>query len=654
MTAAPLSVLAPARRVPAPGGGAGARAGPHRLAQALLDHDLVPPAALMRAMALESRGGARLGAILLAHGAIDEDRLVAGSAVEWGAGRADLEAHPPDPRLVDRLGAGRCIALGVLPWRRAGGAVVVATSRPAAFAGLRPELEAALGPVAMALATDAALQAALQAVRGTRLCHRAETRTPPEQSCRAGVLPRLRAWVLGALGLVLVGAVLAPLATLAAVTGWAVLMLVLATGLKAAALVAALRGRAEARGTGFGPGPPVAIRMPVVSILVPLHAEGAIVARLLRRLDRLAWPRELLDVIVIVEADDPGTRAALAATGLPPWMRVVAVPAGSLRTKPRAMNYALDFCRGSIIGIYDAEDAPEPDQIHRVVRAFHARGSEVACLQGMLDYYNARQNWLARCFAVEYAAWFRVLLPGLARLGLVVPLGGTTVFFRRAALEAVGGWDAHNVTEDADLGVRLARAGYRTELIETVTGEEATCRPLPWIRQRSRWIKGYAITYASHMRAPGRLWRDLGPWRFFGFQVLFLSTLTQALLAPVLWSFWLLLAGLGHPLTGPLGAAGLVALVVLFLLAEALNIGIGLVAVSQRPEHRWLRPTVPTLHAYHPLASLAALKALWEVILRPVYWDKTAHGRFDAGAPAPIFFAGAHRPGATPHRPARA
>ena len=145
----------------------------------------------------------------------------------------------------------------------------------------------------------------------------------------------------------------------------------------------------------------------------------------------------------------------------------------------------------------------------------------------MLDFYNTGANWLARCFAVEYATWFRLILPGLARLGLVVPLGGTTLFFRRDALERLGAWDAHNVTEDADLGLRLARHGYRTELIATVTGEEANCRTWPWVRQRSRWLKGYAMTWAAHMRAPVALWRDLGTRRFVGVQVLFLGTLVQ-------------------------------------------------------------------------------------------------------------------------------
>jgi glycosyltransferase XagB len=366
----------------------------------------------------------------------------------------------------------------------------------------------------------------------------------------------------------------------------------------------------------------------VVTMLVPLFREGDIAPRLVQRLCALSYPRELLDILLVVEEADLLTRRALDRATLPRWMRVITVPDGPLRTKPRALNYAMNFARGSIIGVWDAEDAPEPDQIHRVVRRFAERGPDLACVQGVLDYYNPRTNWLSRCFTIEYAAWFRIVLPGIERLGLAVPLGGTTLFFRREAIDRLGGWDAYNVTEDADLGIRLARMGYRTELLATVTQEEANCRVLPWIRQRSRWLKGYAMTWAVHMRDPIRLWRDLGAWRFLGVQVLFLGTLSQFALAPLLWSFWLFFLGFGHPLAEamPLWAFG--AMAMLFLVSEVVNLSVMFVAVSGH-RHRFLRVWVPFMHAYFPLAALATYKGLWELATRPFYWDKTAHGLFD-------------------------
>ncbi|MBD3766133.1 MAG: glycosyltransferase [Rhodobacterales bacterium] len=380
-------------------------------------------------------------------------------------------------------------------------------------------------------------------------------------------------------------------------------------------------------------------RPPVVSVLVALYRESGIAARLVRRLGRLDWPRDRLDILLVVEDDDRATRAALDRPDLPDWMRVLVVPPGTLKTKPRALNYALDFCRGSIVGIYDAEDAPEPDQIRKVVARFHARPRAVACLQGVLAFYNPRTNRLSRCFTVDYAAWFQVMLPGLDRMGLPVPLGGTTVFFRREVLEEVGAWDAHNVTEDADLGVRLARRGYRTELIDSVTFEEANCHVIPWIRQRSRWLKGYMMTWAVHMRAPVLLWRQLGPRGFLGFQALFLGTIAQLLLAPLILSCWVAGLGAGHPLALVLPAWGMGLLVGTCLLAEAVTLfvnGLGL----RRSGQPVGMGTLPLMHVYGPLAALAAWRGLWDLARRPFHWDKTAHGLHQP-RPAPAARAGA-------------
>lgn len=602
------------------------------LGQILLEAGAVDPGDLLKAVAMRGREDARLGDILLAHGWVREADLTAALSAQWGAEAVDLERHPPDPRLIDALGPERCLREGILPWRRAGGATVIATARPEDFAWIRATLPEGFGPVVMALAGETALHAALLATRQTALIRRAETRVPLAESCRARNDEALnRRIVAGAVALAAL-LLLAPSAVMTALFSWAVLALALGTALRLAAFAAVLRAE-ERKPVFLRSGAPA--RLPVVSVMVPLFGERDIAGRLVGRLGRLRYPRELLDILLVVEEEDAATRAALASASLPAWMRVVTVPAGPIRTKPRALNFALDFCRGAIVGVYDAEDAPEPDQIHKVVRRFRDAGPEVACLQGILDYYNPRTNWLARCFTIEYAAWFRVVLPGLARLGLVVPLGGTTLFFRRAALEALGGWDAHNVTEDADLGLRLARHGYRTELVPTVTGEEANCRPLPWIRQRSRWLKGYAMTWAVHMRAPRLLWRQLGAWRFLGVQVLFLGTLSQFVLAPLLWSFWIVAFGLWHPVAALLPPAGPGLLFALFLVSEAASIGIGLWAVRGR-SHRHLLKWVPSLHLYFPLAALAAWKALHELVARPFFWDKTAHGLFDDQAAAAL------------------
>ncbi|WP_417243137.1 glycosyltransferase family 2 protein [Celeribacter sp.] len=594
--------------------------------QILIDMGALSAKDVERAAAVRQRENTRIGDILLARGMVDETTLYKAIGMQYQSIVADFLQTPPDVRLIDKIGADECLKYGVLPWRRAGGATIIASCRPEKFNTLRARLTEIYGPVRLAITSETALHEALLRSRQRVLADAAETRVAASESCREIDIKRLTR-LLSLIGVVaLVFIAFYPDTAFIALTAWAVLTLVVNSGLKIAAAFVQARDAGRPKAVVARRRKPATL--PIVSVMVPLFREREITARLVKRLSRIDYPHELLDVCLVVEEDDQVTQAAVATADLPRWMRQIIVPRGQVKTKPRALNFALDFCRGSIIGIWDAEDAPEPRQLHKVVRHFENAAPDVACVQGVLDFYNARTNWLSRCFTVEYASWFRVVLPGYEKMGLVVPLGGTTLFFRRDAIEELGGWDAHNVTEDADLGLRLARHGYRTELISTVTEEEANCRTWPWIKQRSRWLKGYAMTWAVHMRSPRKLWRDLGPWRFFGVQALFLGTISQFVLAPFLWSFWAIVLGLPHPLRDALPREAFVALGALFLLSEVATVTVGLVATST-PKHKWLWPWVPTLHLYYPLATLAAAKGLWEIVTRPYYWDKTTHGVSD-------------------------
>ena len=610
------------------------------LGQILIEDGAVDPRDLLKAVVMRHRQQARLGEILLANGWVREEALTRALSRQWRSSMLDLAVLPPDPRLVDAMGAQFCLTQGLVPWRRVGGVTFIATARPEEFEALRDRLPASFGAVRMLLCSETAAREAILGLRRTTLIRQAETRVPAAESCRTRNERRFGRLVLGLGALAALGLALVPLAVISLLTGWAVLTLLASATLKLLSFQAILRQdrqdrlTATAMAQGRIPRPEMAGPLPMISVMVPLFAEANVADKLIGRLSRLDYPRELMDILLVVEETDRVTCEALETARLPHWMRMVKVPDGPIRTKPRALNYALNFCRGTIIGVWDAEDRPEPDQLHKVARGFHFAPPDVVCLQGVLDYYNPRTNWLARAFTIEYASWFRGTLAGAAALDLVVPLGGTTLFFRRDKLEEVGAWDAWNVTEDADLGVRLTRRGYRTRMLDTVTHEEANCRLVPWVKQRSRWLKGFAMTWGVHMRDPLALWRDLGARRFLGLQVQLFASLSQYLLAPVLWSFWLLSLGLPHPmrgvLSGMLGGNAIAILFTLFVLSEVLNIAIGLWAVRGR-QHRHLMLWVPTLHLYFPLGCLAAWKAIYEVVAKPFYWDKTQHGIFEAG-----------------------
>ncbi|NUH66148.1 glycosyltransferase [Sulfitobacter sp. S0837] len=593
----------------------------------LVNSGAISPKDLLHGLALQRRIDVPLGEILAAEGLISRADILHALAHQYQAQPVDLCKDPPDPRLRHRLPVALCLEFGAVPWLEIGDRLLVVTGQPAQFDRLCACMGSAGKRFLPVIAEPQQVQDHITALYGQELAHKAATRVPMVESCRGWAANPLRRqiWAVALCSVILASVFLAPTVALSAALLWATLTLAMTTGLKAAALASTLlKPRAPTTPPRV---PPSDFRLPRVSVMVPLYKEQEIASALISRLSRLTYPKSLLQVVLVLEAGDEVTRETLNRTALPSWISLIEVPeAGQLRTKPRALNYALDFCKGSIIGVWDAEDAPEPDQIEQIATRFHQAPDNVACLQGVLDYYNSRSNWMSRCFAIEYASWWRVLLPGVARLGLVVPLGGTTLFFRREILERLGGWDAHNVTEDADLGLRLARHGYVTEILPTVTYEEANCRPWPWVRQRSRWLKGFLTTWSVHMRAPRRLMKDLGMVRFLGVQTLFLATFSQFALAPLLWSLWLTFVGLSHPAAELLGPAVMTGVIGLFILSQLLNLSLSAFAVSDR-RHRHLLPYVLTLPFYFALGALAALKALYEFASSPFYWDKTAHGQ---------------------------
>ncbi len=543
---------------------------------------------------------------------------------------ADLLQTPPSAELSTLKPMEFWLRHNVIPWLRIGPFLFVATARPDRFPAVSAEMASYDLTIVPVVAAADQIDRSIAQIFSNQLAQNAEARVTEDQSCRTWTAwSRTRSASIVALALL--AFVSFPLTGMAVLATAAVVSLLLFMIMRFSGLLAfayqALRPQPA-------PSSPVtALRQPCVSIMVPLYKEREIAGALIRRLQRLTYPKALLDVILVLEEKDDVTRETLSKVDLPSWIRTIEVPElNGLTTKPRAMNYALDFCRGDILGVWDAEDAPQPDQIERVVDHFTQAAPEVVCLQGALDYYNPRTNWRSRCFTIEYNSWFRVILPGIARLGFAVPLGGTTFFFRRDKLLELGGWDAHNVTEDADLGVRLCRAGYRTEIVNTTTFEEANFRAWPWVKQRSRWLKGFMVTYLVHMRAPFRLLWDLGPLKFIGIQAFFMGTVGQFLLAPVLWMFWLTTLGLSNPFLLVIPMQTFKTLIWLFLAAEALNFIIGVIAVWAK-ERRFLLPWVPTMILYFPLGVVAAYKALWELAAKPFFWDKTQHGQASEDLP---------------------
>lgn len=365
---------------------------------------------------------------------------------------------------------------------------------------------------------------------------------------------------------------------------------------------------------------------PVISLLVPLYKEPEMASTLIRNLKRIEYNTDKLDIKLVVEADDCVTISAIATCNLPDHFDVIYVPPNRIRTKPKAMNYALPFCKGEIIGIYDAEDRPDPTQLRRVAEALALADKKTACVQCELAFFNTDQNWFTRCFTMEYRVWFSMLLPALQRFGLAVPLGGTSVFFRSEVLKRVGAWDPYNVTEDADLGVRLKRMGFETMVITSQTLEEANGHGISWIRQRSRWLKGYMMSWLCHARHPIRLIRDLGFGGALGVHVLLLGAVGNYLAIPIFWLCWPM--AFSTNILPPEIFSGnlLIMFMGTMIVAQLISLSVGVMALWEK-RYRSLLPWWLTMVFYWPLGAAASYKALYEVFVCPYYWDKTKHGK---------------------------
>ena len=332
------------------------------------------------------------------------------------------------------------------------------------------------------------------------------------------------------------------------------------------------------------------------------------------------------DVKIILEEADTATRQMAQRLVPGTGFELVVVSPGTPQTKPRALNLALMLARGELVTIYDAEDIPQPSQLRLAAECFHAADPSVACLQARLAYYNSNENWLTRQFTIEYATLFDLILPTLARWRLPLPLGGTSNHFRHAALVEAGGWDAWNVTEDADLGLRLARLGYRCEVLSSTTFEEANCRLGNWMHQRARWLKGWMQTWLVLMRQPFLAWRQMGTAGFLTAQLMMAGMIGSALLHPVFLTLTV------HDLiTVPydsLGIAGQIARIsaILVLIAGyGAAMAAGAYALAVRRLHPLL-PSVLTMPVYWLLISAAGWLALWQFLRAPFHWNKTAHG----------------------------
>jgi len=367
---------------------------------------------------------------------------------------------------------------------------------------------------------------------------------------------------------------------------------------------------------------------PSYTVLCPMYKEVAVLPQFVAAMTALDYPADRLEVLLLLEEDDTETVEAVRAMVLPDSFQIVIVPDSLPRTKPKACNHGLLLASGEHCVIFDTEDVPEPDQLKKAALAFRDAPHRIACLQAPLNFYNPRQNVLTRLFTAEYSLWFDLMLVGLQRLNGPIPLGGTSNHFRTDVLRRLGGWDSYNVTEDCDLGVRLYRQGFGTAMLDSTTYEEANASVKNWIRQRSRWIKGYMQTFLVHTRGVWRRGGRLDP-HFLTFVLVVGGKVVSSFLNPLMWALTLFYF-VARPIFGPpieavYPAPVFYAAVITLLLGNGLFIYVFLLGSAQRGN--WDLVKYGLLAPFYWLAmSVAAVKALWQLVRKPHYWEKTDHG----------------------------
>ena len=586
---------------------------------------------LSQALAIQRKNGSRLGDILIANGAIGYYDLYQAVARHHGLPFVNLLSERPNTHLLaNGIPPETLLARQVMPWKRdkAGNIIVAVTEcNDDTVAWCRKQFGA---DVTFAITSPFDIRRTVEQEFGDKL----ETASRltlwqrfPHISARITLLARQKQF---AYGITLVALALTALFPL-----YMALAFIVFCHLTYAATML-FKCLIFAKGTA-----PIAPEhwpeklealdersLPIYTILIPMYREAASLPGMLDAMRRMDYPASKLDIKLVLEADDRETLNA--AYQLKPHYHfdIIRVPPHAPRTKPKACNYALRYARGELVTIFDADDRPDPKQLKKAVVAFRSLPKDVVCLQARLNYYNANDNLLTRFFSLEYTTLFHFMLYGLERLGIPLPLGGTSNHIALARLKELGEWDPYNVTEDADLGTRLAARGAKTRMLDSYTMEEAPNQIMPWIKQRSRWIKGFMQTWLVHMRHPRALYRSLGVRGFIGFQFFIGLSCFTFLTAPIVWALsllWIASMVSWHHFAFPLW----------LMWFTGFNLVLNItthwyLALYSALHYRKYKTPMAIAALLYPLYlllhSIASYKALWQLFVKPHFWEKTTHG----------------------------
>lgn len=600
------------------------------LGEVLVKHSMITTEQRDTALKVQQRTGSPLGSILVAQEVISARVLFEALAGMWQAEFAEAVENPVAPDEFDHLDVAQLVRERWVPLGRdADATLVVITSRQPSGSMMQLVRSVVSEPVRFVIGSDRHVSRLIQQTFRAQLVDRATMGLWRQQSSASArtVLDARQKYVAWAALIVVVAVfVMFPQTALATLSFTVAVGFLIGIVFKFGVCMRGARAEFHQVVTEAEIDALTDRDLPVYTVLVPCYREQNIVHQLVDNLGRLDYPSEKLEILLLLEADDQETIDAAYASNPPANVTIVITPDGQPKTKPKACNLGLTLASGEFLVIYDAEDKPDSDQLKRAVVAFRKARRGTICVQAALNYFNATENALTRMFTLEYSFWFDYMLPGLDAARLPIPLGGTSNHFLVDKLRELGGWDPFNVTEDADLGIRASARGYRVGVINSTTYEEANTAYGNWMRQRSRWIKGYMQTTLVHLRHPVQLVQAAGLGQALAFLLLIGGTAVSFLAVLPLYALFVITL-----VVSPSFLSGLIPGWVLWfglvnlLLGNGLMIWVSMMGAFRRERH-WLVLWALLNPAYWVLHSISAYKALWQLIFKPHYWEKTTHG----------------------------
>jgi len=601
-----------------------------RLGDILVSQKVITKKELDSALKAQNRSGERLGQILVSRGAVNRLALSEALARQCGLEHIDLRKDQVNPSTAKLLGPDICRKLGCIPVRETAEELQVAIVDPWNIQPIHEHVSRIHpGKIQYLVTSEFDIEWATRAIFHETYINESIWglfyRNPEECAHKTFTTQQIIAMAVIAF-LLIIGMVFAPYLTMLGLNIAAALIYL---GISIFRFSIALSGAARQDLIAVTAQDLQALddsQLPIYTILIPVFREKEVLPVLLQSIKELDYPASKLDVKLLLEEVDQETRQAAIAIHPPGNIEFITIPDSQPRTKPKACNYGLISARGKYLVIFDAEDKPERDQLKKVICTFKKGGEDLICVQAKLNYYNRNQNLLTRWFTCEYSNWFDMILPGLNRAGLPIPLGGTSNHFLTEKLRELGGWDPFNVTEDADLGIRMYKHDYKTAIVDSTTYEEANSKLWNWIRQRTRWIKGYLQTWFVNMRHPFRLLKELGLKGVLGFHLTVGGTPFLFILNPIFWflttmSFVFDIHFLSELFPPPIFFISAFNLIIGNFVFVYLNV----ISTFRRGYYE-LGKYALLSPIYWVLMSFAAWRAMWQLISKPFYWEKTTHG----------------------------